>query len=62
MGANCIILWSETVWENKTEYLEELADEYGLEMYIVESLADLLGDSELFDGLLVSLEDAEAYL
>jgi len=51
------INWSETAWETKEEYLADMAEDYDIDRYTVDSLADLLGDSELFDGLLVALED-----
>ena len=52
-----MIDWTQTAWEDKQEYLQDIAEDYGVDYYIVESLADLLGDTELFDGLLVALED-----
>ena len=51
------INWSDTDWETKEEYLADMAEDYDIDPYTVDSLADLLGDSELFDGLLVALED-----
>ena len=53
-----IIIWTDTQWDSRADYLADLADDFGLDIYTVESLADLLGDIELFDGLLVALEDA----
>ena len=38
-------------------YLEELADEFGVDTEIVFALADLLGPNEDQDGLISSLED-----
>ena len=52
-----MIDWTQTAWEDKQEYLHNIAEDYGVDYCIVESLADLLGDTELFDGLLVALED-----
>ena len=42
-------------YADRAEYLEELCQEYPRE--IVFALADLLGKSEDFDGLITSLED-----
>ena len=42
-------------YANRKEYLEELCEEY--DRTIVYMLADLLGSSEDFDGLVTSLED-----
>lgn len=50
-----MIDWTETQWKDRAEYLADLSLEYDSET--VEILADILGDSELFDGLLNALED-----
>jgi hypothetical protein len=42
-------------YENRREYLESLCEEY--DRTIVYMLANLLGSSEDFDGLVTSLED-----
>ena len=36
-----------------------MSDEYGVSIETVYSLADMLGESEEFDGLVSALEDAE---
>lgn len=41
----------------RDEYLESLADEYGVDLVVVLALADALGPNEDFDGLVTSLED-----
>ena len=41
-------------YDNRQDYLDSLAEEYGDNVYF---LADLLGPSEDFDGLITSLED-----
>lgn len=43
-------------YANRRDYLEGLCDEYPRN--IVYALADLLGPSEDFDGLVTALEDA----
>lgn len=43
--------------EDRDVYLRELAAEYGVPMYVVRSLADMLGPSEDYDGLVSALED-----
>lgn len=40
---------------SRNDYLASLADEYGAE--VVFALADMLGPSEDFDGLVTALED-----
>ena len=44
-------------YSSKEEYLQELAEENGLDIDTVYMVADLLGDSELFDGLVTTLQD-----
>jgi hypothetical protein len=48
--------------ENRTEYLAQLAKEHDIDLPSVQMLANLLGPDEDFDGLVVSLEDAEAWI
>ena len=46
--------------ENRAEYLAMLADDYGIDLDVVQAMADVLGPNEDFDGLVTSLEDMEA--
>lgn len=48
-------------YDSLKEYLQDMADEYGLSYELVKQLAQLMGEDELFDGLITALEDAEAY-
>lgn len=41
----------------REQYLQDLADEYDAPLGIVKMLADLLGPSEDFDGLVTTLND-----
>ena len=50
-------IYQENGYENRKEYLECLAEDYGLDYDVVESVADLLGENEDFDGLISALED-----
>lgn len=43
--------------EERKQYLEELADEYDVDVETVFVLADILGPNEDHDGLITSLED-----
>jgi len=57
-------MMTQTVYEangfkNRKEYLESLADEYGVSLETVYCIAFLYGDSEDFDGLISALNDAE---
>jgi hypothetical protein len=48
-------------YADRQEYLDDLADNMGLDRSIVSALADMLGETEEFDGLVTSLEDFGGY-
>jgi hypothetical protein len=48
-------------YADRQDYLDDLADNMGVDRSIVCALADLLGDTEDFDGLVTSLEDFGGY-
>jgi hypothetical protein len=48
-------------YADRQDYLDDLADNMGLDRSIVSALADLLGETEDFDGLVTSLEDFGGY-
>lgn len=50
-------IYKEYGYETRSEYLRELAAEYGLPFALVWSAADMLGENEDFDGLVAVLED-----
>lgn len=43
----------------REDYLKGLAEDYGVDYEAVQMLADMLGPSEDFDGLINALEDNE---
>jgi hypothetical protein len=45
-------------YKDRHDYLTSLADEYGIDTGVVLAMADMMGESEDFDGLLNILEDA----
>lgn len=47
----------ENGYENRKDYLNSLSEEYAVDLETVHYLADLLGESEDFDGLINVLED-----
>lgn len=49
--------YEEMGYPNRTAYLEGLAFDYGVDLDTVKCLADILGPSEDFDGLVSALED-----
>lgn len=44
-------------YENREDYLECLAEEYGVDLESVKALADLMGPTEDFDGLVTTIQD-----
>ena len=50
-------VYVENGFKNRTEYLENLADDFGTDTGTVFMLAEFLGQSEDLDGLITSLED-----
>ena len=50
-------VYEERGFKNRKEYLISLADDFCLDKEMVFMVADLLGGSEDFDGLVTELED-----
>lgn len=50
-------VYEENGYADRKDYLECISDDYGVPLDIVLSLAELLGETEDFDGLVVALED-----
>ena len=46
-------------YKNRKDYLNNLAVDYGVDRITVYSLANMLGETEDFDGLISALEDIE---
>jgi hypothetical protein len=51
-------IYEDNGYENRKDYLRSMADWYGVAPDQVDFLADILGPSEDFDGLISTLEDA----
>jgi len=51
-------IYQQNGFDTREDYLNDLADTYGLDVEIVTMVADLLGPNEDFDGLVSELEDA----
>lgn len=49
-------LYEEHGYKSRSDYLESLADEYDVDLEIVNALADILGEDEDFDGLVSELD------
>lgn len=52
-------VYTENGYKNRRDYLENLAQEYDCPLETVLALAEILGKSEDFDGLICALEDYE---
>jgi len=50
-------IYKDEGYENRKDYLNHLADDFGIERDTVYSIASMLGSSEDFDGLVTALED-----
>ena len=55
-------IYQENGYADRDDYLTCLAEDYGVPIEDVFSLADMLGENEDFDGLVSALEDAEYLL
>ncbi len=49
----------ENGYDGLKEYLHDLSNEYDVPYSVVVSLYNYLGESELFDGLVSAVQDAE---
>jgi hypothetical protein len=55
-------IYQENGFQTRREYLDSLADDLGLDPRTVYLMAEMLGPSEDFDGLVTSLKDYAAEL
>jgi hypothetical protein len=46
-------------FDSLEDYLQDLSEQYGVPQDVVNSLYEVLGESELFDGLVSAIQDAE---
>ena len=51
-------VYTENGYKNRADYLESLAEEYEVDLATVYALYNVLGDTELFDGLVTAVQDA----
>jgi len=52
-------IYQENGYKDRQDYLECMAEDYGVPLEVVASLAEILGENEDWDGLVLALEDAE---
>lgn len=57
MCENQVDVYQENGYEDRGDYLNYLAEDYGVDISTVYSLASVLGKHEDFDGLIAVLED-----
>jgi len=50
-------IYTDEGYESRRDYLTSLADDFGMDEEDVFAIAEMLGSSEDFDGLITSLED-----
>lgn len=55
-------IYQENGYTGRADYLQYLSDYYGMDIEQVYCVADLLGKTEDFDGLVSMLEDEEELL
>ena len=53
-------IYTDEGYTSRRDYLENLADDYGVNRETVFALAAMLGRSEDFDGLVTTVEDIAA--
>lgn len=52
-------IYTDHGYKDRNDYLRCLAEDYNVELFSVELLADLLGKYEDFDGLVSAVQDME---
>ena len=55
-------IYKQKGYNNRKDYLINLADEYGIEESTVFFIANILGEAEDFDGLISTIEDGELFI
>jgi hypothetical protein len=50
-------VYTRNGFENRGAYLDSLAEDYGVDPFVIHMVADMIGPSEDFDGLVSELED-----
>lgn len=54
-------IYQEEGYANRKEYLNDLAEDFGVDNTVVYELASMLGSNEDFDGLITALEDYQYF-
>lgn len=52
-------IYKRNGYKDREDYLNSLAENYGVSRDLVDAYVSILGESEMFDGLVIALEDLE---
>jgi hypothetical protein len=52
-------IYQENGYTSRRDYLDSLAEDFGIDKQTVYSIASIFGSNEDFDGLVTALEDME---
>ena len=52
-------IYQEEGYKSRRDYLDSLAEDFGIDKQTVYALASIFGSNEDFDGLVTALEDME---
>ncbi len=50
-------IYRENGYQDRSDYLKFLADQYGMSLFEIELISDMLGPEEDFDGLPIALDN-----
>lgn len=56
---NDMSIYERHGYKDREDYLDSLAENYGVSRDLVDAYVSILGESEMFDGLVIALEDLE---
>ena len=54
-------VYTSNGYKDREDYLNSLADDRGIDRMAIDMIADVLGESEDFDGLISALDDFEGF-
>lgn len=54
-------IYQDYGYKSRRDYLDSLAEDFGVDKQTVYAMASILGSTEDFDGLVTALEDGEGF-
>lgn len=54
-------IYQDYGYKSRRDYLDSLAQDFGIDKQTVYAMASILGSNEDFDGLVTALEDGEGF-